>query len=97
MKMFLNLKTLTSNPLPARTLRQRLRYWEVVETVRRISFQSALAVIDTPTRRAFLGMILSIVFAIIYRELSPVRERGFCICLFYCRPIHILTRVTFAH
>ena len=57
-------------------LRPRLRYWEVVETVRRISFQSALAVIDTPTRRAFFGMMLSLFFAFIYREISPVRGRS---------------------
>ena len=76
MKIFSDLKTLTSNPLPARTLRQRLRYWEVVETVRRITFQSALAVIDTPVRRAFFGMVLSVIGVAIYREINPVRGIG---------------------
>ena len=46
----------------------------MVETVRRILFQSALAVIDTPVRRAFFGMILSAVGVAIYREISPVRR-----------------------
>ena len=75
MKMFLKFDQFISPPC-AHAAPTPPRYWEVVETVRRISFQSALAVIDTPVRRAFFGGMLSVIGVAIYREINPVRGIG---------------------
>ena len=54
--------------------RRCARYWEVVESYRRLLFMSALVVVDTPSRRAFFGASLTLVGAVVYRELAPYQR-----------------------
>lgn len=50
------------------------RYWEVVESYRRILFMSVLTVVDTPVRRGFVGAGLGLVGTFVYREVTPYQR-----------------------
>ena len=46
-------------------------YWEVVESYRRILFQSVLTVVGSPILKAFIGGSFALVWVGVYREVQP--------------------------
>ena len=52
-----------------------LRYWEVVESYRRIAYMAVVVVVDTPIRRAFVGTLFTITWVFVYRELAVYQVR----------------------
>jgi hypothetical protein len=65
-------------------------YWEIVETYRRIVFISLIPVIiNTTTRRAVVGSLLTIMSSVLYREMNPFKTPSTNMVRMYEIALHV--------